>query len=153
MIMRKIFCFAIIVALLIACNNSSNTKEKSADEIIADSLDKQIDQLHGSAMGRVMQMKDAQKKVEAALDSISKLSANLQTAAGLYKHQLDSLLSRMKYADFAMEKWMEEYKFDSMKNDVQKRIQYLQSENIKIAKVKQAIVSSLQKADSLLQRK
>jgi hypothetical protein len=90
--------------------------------------------------------------VEVALDSISKLPANLKTAAESYKHQLDSLLSRMKYADYAMEKWMEEYKFDSMKDDVQKRIQYLQSENIKIAKVKEAIVSSLQKADSLLQK-
>jgi hypothetical protein len=137
--------------VLLACNNSGS--EKSADQMRADSLDKEVDNLHGSAMGRVMQMKDAQKKVEAALDSISKLPANLQAAAALYKQQLDSLLNRMKYADFAMDKWMDEYKFDSVKDDVLKRIEYLESENLKIAKVKEAIVSSLQKADSLLHKK
>jgi len=140
-----------LLAFVLACNNSDT--EKSIDEKKADSLDQEVDKLHGSAMGRAMQMKDAQKKLEAALDSISRLPANLLTGAENYKHQLDSLLDRMKYADFAMEKWMEEYKFDSMKDDVQKRIKYLEAENIKIIKVKEAIVSSLQKADSLLHRK
>jgi hypothetical protein len=149
--LTSFFGIFLLAMMILACNNAAS--EKSVDEKKADSLDSQVDQLHGSAMGRVMQMKDAQKKLEAALDSISRLPANLQAGAENYKHQLDSLLDRMKYADYAMEKWMEEYKFDSMKDDVQKRIKYLESENLKIVKVKEAIVSSLQKADSLLHKK
>lgn len=148
---KHFFEIFLLSFLLLACNNSGS--EKAASEKKADSLDQVVDKLHGSAMGRVMQMKDVQKKVEAALDSIGRLPENLQAAASPYKQQLDSILTRMKYADFAMDKWMEEYKFDSMKDNVQKRIEYLESEHIKIAKVKEAIVSSLQKADSILSKK
>ena len=152
MIMKKIFSAIIFIALMMACNNSDSGTKKSAEEIKADSLEKDIDQLHGSAMGRNMQLRDVQKKVEAALDSISKLPANLKSAASPYQSRLDSLLNRLKYADYAMETWMGEYKFDSFNNDVQKRMQYLESELSKIQKVKQAIVSSLQNADSVLKK-
>jgi hypothetical protein len=91
--------------------------------------------------------------VEAALDSISKLPANLKSAASTDQYKLEALLNRIKYADYAMETWMGEYKFDSFNNDLQKRMQYLEAELIKIQKVKQAIVTSLQNADSVLKKK
>ena len=70
-----------------------------------------MDDLHASAMAKSFQMEDAQKKLQAAIDSISKLPANVKTTATRYKFQLDSLLDRMKYAGFAMEKWMEDRRF------------------------------------------
>jgi hypothetical protein len=151
--MKRLFPFIALIILEVACNSTNSEQTKTADEIKADSLDNQVEKLHGNAMGKTMHMRDVQKKVETVIDSISKLPAKLRPASATYKHQLDSLLDRMKYADFAMEKWMEEYKFDSLKDDVQKRIEYLESENIKISKVKDAIVLSLQQADSLLRKK
>ena len=46
---------------------------------------------------------------------------------------------------------MTEYNPDSSVNDKEKRLLYLQSEQMKVGKMKNAILSSLQKADSILQ--
>jgi hypothetical protein len=70
-----------------------------------------------------------------------------------YKMQLDSILDRLKYANYAMDRWMEEFNMDSASNNEEMRVKYLESEKIKIAKVNEAMLSSLQKADSLLKQK
>jgi len=137
--------------LLFACNNSEH--QKTTAEKKADSLYRDVDELHGSAMAKSFQMEDAQKKLQAAIDSISKLSVNLKDAAAKYKFQLDSLLNRMKYAGFAMEKWMADYKWDSATNDMEKRVEYLASEKLKISKVKEIIMNNIHAADSLLGKK
>ena len=48
---------------------------------------------------------------------------------------------------------MVEFSLDSLKDDVEKRIQYLTDEKMKVGKVKDAIINSLATADSLLKRK
>src|SRR5215471_7292702 len=112
--MKKIV-FILPVILFFACNNSD--QPKTEDQKKADSLYREVDDLHGSAMAKSFKMEEAQKKLQAAIDSISKLPANLKTAAAPYKLKLDSLLDRIKYAGFAMEKWMSDYKWDSATND------------------------------------
>jgi transcriptional regulator NrdR family protein len=52
-----------------------------------------------------------------------------------------------------MNKWMDEFKFDSAVNDVKERINYLGEEKLKVTKVKEAILNGLQKADSVLKEK
>jgi hypothetical protein len=52
-----------------------------------------------------------------------------------------------------MDRWMEEFNMDSASNNEEMRVKYLESEKIKIAKVNEAMLSSLQKADSLLKQK
>jgi hypothetical protein len=42
---------------------------------------------------------------------------------------------------------------DSALNNTEERINYLTTENIKVSKVKDAVLSSLQKADSVLKSK
>src|ERR1044071_5303846 len=116
--MKKIFSTMLMSFLVLACNNSDHVKTGSEKK--ADSLYKEVDDLHGSAMAKSFKMEEAQKKIQAALDSISKLPASLKEAAAKYKFQLDSLLDRMKYAGFAMEKWMSDYKWDSATNDIEK---------------------------------
>ena len=44
---------------------------------------------------------------------------------------------------------MEEFKADSLKGNTELRAAYLQSEKEKVTKVKEAILGSLQRADSL----
>ena len=48
---------------------------------------------------------------------------------------------------------MEEFNMDSAVNDAKQRIDYLGSEKLKVTKVKEAILNSLQKADSLIKDK
>ena len=76
-----------------------------------------------------------------------------QQAAAPLRARLDSLQKELSYAEFAMDKWMDEIDFDSAKTDLKKRIEYLQSEKSKVNKVKDAINNSLQKADSLIRDK
>jgi hypothetical protein len=52
-----------------------------------------------------------------------------------------------------MDKWMVEFSMDSMKNNVEQRINYLTEEKLKVGKVKDAILNSLAQADSLLKKK
>jgi translation elongation factor EF-G len=47
---------------------------------------------------------------------------------------------------------MEEFNMDSAKNDIELRNQYLESEKEKVFKIKKAMVSALQKTDSLLKK-
>lgn len=134
-------------SVILSCNNSGETKANSK----ADSVSKEVDELHINAMAKWERLEDIQKEIQKKSDSISKLSPGNELAA--YKQQLDSTLDRIKYADFAMQKWMDEFKYDSAKNDEQKRIEYLESEKNKIGRVRDLITSSLQKADSLLIKK
>ena len=86
------------------------------------------------------------------LDSISTLPAQQAKAAASYKQQLETLVSDLNYADFAMDKWMVEFNLDSAKDNLQLRMVYLQSELDKVLNVKKAILGSLSKADSLLKK-
>ncbi len=150
--MKKLFTVLAMSILLFACNSSGHVKTEIEKK--ADSLYKEVNDLHMSAMAKSFQMEDAQKKLQTAIDSISKLPANLKDAAAGYKFKLDSLLDRMKYAGFAMEKWMEDFKQpDSISQDLQKQIEYLAAEKLKISRVKEIIMNNIHAADSFLRKK
>ena len=134
-----------------ACNSA--THEKTSSEKRADSLYKEVDDLHGSAMSKSFKLEEAQKKIQAAIDSIAKLPENLKQASAKYKFQLDSLLDKIKYTGYAMNTWMENYKFDTLTTEAEKRVEYLTSEKLKISRVKEMIVNNIKAADSLLQKK
>ena len=95
----------------------------------------------------------AEQRTRRLLDSIEKLPAKAREAAVPLKVKLDSLQKDLSYAEFAMNKWMEEFNMDSALNNVEERIDYLGSEKLKVSKVKEAILGSLQKADSILKEK
>ena len=151
-VMKRSMLIVATILFLTACNNSGNNNANKA-KAKTDSLMEQVMQGHSAGMAKMEKISEAQKKVQQAIDSISKLPANVQNATTYYKLQLDSLLDRLKYADYAMERWMEEFNMDSALDNVRERIKYLESEKIKIEKVKEAMISSLKKADSLLNKK
>ena len=70
------------------------------------------------------------------------------------KAKLDTLLKDVDYANFAMDKWMKEFKFDIEKEfpDIKARIDYLKSEEIKVDKMKESIDYSLNRADTVLKK-
>ena len=150
--MNKFFIYAIALTAVIACNNGDK-KTTSNENVVttpADSLMKDIETGHDQAMSKMGKLGTMQKKLQLVLDSIATLPAKTQQTAEPYKRKLDSILEDLKSAKDNMMKWMDEFNMDSAVNDLQQRINYLTGEKLKIAKVKESMVSSLQKADSLI---
>ena len=91
--------------------------------------------------------------MKKVLDSIATLPAKAKQAAAPLKAKLDSVAADLSYAEMAMDKWMTEFNMDSAVNNIDQRIKYLTDEKSKVGKVKAAILSGLEKADSLLKAK
>lgn len=157
--MKKfIFCFgALITICLVACNDAANghkghgpgnEPKTQADSLMSDVMDG-----HNIGMAKMGKLTRAEQTTRRLLDSIAKLPAKARQAAEPLKTKLDSLQKDLSYAEFAMNKWMEEFNMDSAVNDAKQRIEYLGSEKLKVTKVKEAILNSLEKADSLIKDK
>lgn len=138
------------ILLFFACNNQSAEEERQS---LSDSLFNEVMAGHDVAMPKMMKLERLQNETKAVIDSISKLPANKQRALADYKIQLDSTLKALDYGDFAMNQWMSEFKYDSLKNNEPERIKYLQSELEKVNKMKDAVLHGINKADSLLLKK
>jgi len=140
-----------------ACNSLENKNnghpQTNEPKTKADSLLKDVDDDHITGMAKMGRLTRAEQTTRRLLDSIAKLPAKARQAAEPVKVKLDSLQKELSYAEFAMNKWMNEFNMDSSINNVEERINYLGSEKLKVSKVKEAILSSLQKADSLLKDK
>jgi hypothetical protein len=149
--MKKNILPAFVFSFLISCNNS----EKKVDPLQAkaDSLEKEVIAGHDVAMPKSMKIPKLQKQIGQVLDSINKLPAKQQQANASYKIDLKNLNNDLSNADSLMQKWMNEFNLDSFNTNPQKRVEYLSDEKNKIEKVKTAVLSSLQKADSLLKKK
>ena len=147
--------FVFISLLLISCTGkgkkpaADNTKKSTP----VDSLLNYIDEGHMEGMGKIGRLHNTRKAVQAAIDSIGKLSANVKQSVADYVDNLTATIREIDYADMAMDKWMMEYRDDSAIDNEAARIKYLSGEKDKIEMVKNAIRSSLQKADSLLKIK
>lgn len=150
----NILIAALAVVVIIACKNekknghSGKEPQTQADSLMADVMDG-----HDVGMAKYGKLQAMEKKMRASIDSISKLPAKAQETLAPYKAKLDSAAADLSNAIFAMDKWMEEFNMDSAKDDMEKRVRYLLDEKMKVGRVKDAILNSLSKADSLLKEK
>jgi len=151
--MKSILIITSIITFAISCNNAGNNNTTKQDEpkTHADSLLKDVMDGHDVAMAKMMKLSAAQKQLQQALDSINKLPEKAKKAAADYTTRLDALQEKMKFADSIMNKWMTEFSYDSATTGANST-PYLESESKKISNVKEAILSALQKADSLFKK-
>ena len=151
------FVISFIVAVIfISCNDSENKKNGPAEaqpRTEAQILWKEVMDGHDIGMAKMGKLTRAEQASRRMIDSIEKLPAKAKQAAAPLKLKLDSLQKDLKNAELAMNKWMEEFNMDSAANDMKKRIEYLKSEKERVSKVKESILSGLQKADSLMKDK
>jgi len=155
---KSIFYFALLAIIsIMACNDAANEHKghgkDNEPKSQADSLMNDVMDGHNIGMAKMGKLTRAEQTTRRLLDSIAKLPAKARQAAEPLKTKLDSLQKDLIYAEFAMNKWMEEFNMDSAVNDAKQRIDYLGSEKLKVTKVKEAILNSLQKADSLIKDK
>jgi hypothetical protein len=157
-VMKKFLipALTIVAALIISCNSSDKKHEghkKEEPKTQEDSLMANILEGHDIGMAKINKLHAAQTEVKRLIDSVGKLPAPSKTAAAGYLEQLNKALEDLNYADFAMDKWMTEFDMDSAKNNPEARIKYLLDEQMKVDKMKNAILNSMQKADSLFKVK
>jgi len=112
-----------------------------------DSLFHDVMEGHDMGMARMGKISRYLSQVQKTLDSLNKLPASKVDTK--YQQFLIDLQKELNYADYGMNTWMEEFKVDSAKGDKEKRFQYLEAEKVKIQKVKESIIGSLKRADSL----
>ena len=152
------FCF-MGLSVLLACQSSTNSSNDhhghstmETPKTPADSMYGQVMEMHDQVMPKMGKVRGAQKKAQALLDSIGALPTRSAATLTAYKKELETLVSDLNYADFAMDQWMMEFNLDSGKNNIEIRLAYLRSEFDKVSKVKDAVVNSLAKADTLLKK-
>jgi hypothetical protein len=144
----------ILVSYIIVVGGCNNNNTTSTDEKgKADSLFREVMDGHNVGMAKMHEIEKAKTRATSLIDSLGKLPQAAREASAQLKARLDTLVKDLDYADFAMNKWMEEFKFDSAKNDLTLRIPYLENERMKVTRVKEAILSSLGQADTLLRKK
>lgn len=148
----KFLPLATLFFLFAGCNSTGDTGKQTV-KTRADSLMDEVMKNHNIGMAKMDKIDEVQKRVQQSIDSISKLSILLQKKSKAYKIQLDSMLGRLKLANEAMENWMNEFNMDSSLNNMDERTKYLESEKTKISSVRDMMIASLQKADSLLKKK
>ena len=151
--MKRFLFYSLVIAvtgfLIISCNN--NEKEPViAKKTLVDSLQELVDDGHIAGMAKMGKLTRLQQKATQLLDSINKLPAKAQQNIAGYKAKLEEVLKDLNYAEFAMDKWMNEfYSKDTTIKVESERVEFLQLENQKVVKVKEAILSGINKADSL----
>jgi len=148
------FLFLAITSIT-ACNNK-NKKDNAgqiAPKTLADSLENEVMDGHNAGMAKYGKLTSKQNEARRLLDSIANLPAKAREAMTPLKAKLDSLVEDLISAKAKMDKLMDEYNMDSAVNNLEQRIKYLTEEEIKVSKVKESILNSLQKADSVLNAK
>lgn len=149
--------FAGLLSLLVfSCNHIDHSSDRKngfgdAPKNRLDSLKKEVLDDHDLVMPKMEKLSRYLQRVRASLDSLSKLPAGKIDTA--YQSKLKSLEQELDYGQTAMDTWMEEFKLDSAENDEKLRTAYFESEKIKISKVKDAVLSSLARADSIFIKK
>jgi hypothetical protein len=110
-----------------------------------DSLYQDVMDGHDVGMAKMGKINGYLKTVTGSLDSAKKS----KTAGKQHIALLESIKADLSQADYSMNRWMEEFKLDSAENNEAVRIAYLQSEKDKIDKIKERILNSIKRADSL----
>jgi hypothetical protein len=154
---RFIVYISIIGILAQACQESHQhdtttrkdgfTKELKTKE---DSLYHDVMEGHDIGMAKIGQLRKFLGQIQHLLDSMQKLPA--KNIDEKYQQSLIDLQEDLNYADYSMNTWMEEFKADSGTGNTDLRVKYLQHEKEKVTKVKESILGSLQRADSLLKK-
>ncbi|MGC4035416.1 MAG: hypothetical protein QM764_05595 [Chitinophagaceae bacterium] len=154
--MKKNLIIVLVISVTLACNNAEQQGAHGPDtanvpKTHEDSLLKEVMDGHNITMAKTSKINAARQKIQLSMDSINKLSAKSQDATKIYRAQLEMLTGKLNYADSSMNKWMEEFNYDSATNG-SNRATYLETEKKKIDAVEAAMLLALHQADSLFKK-
>lgn len=151
--MRTVLFFIIIAFGFMSCNNNEEEVRKDGFTPVLktqeDSLFHDVMKGHDIGMAKMGRLSKSINLIQQEIDSLDLLKETSSIAER--KKNLQEVRNYLQQADEGMYKWMAEFKTDSGENSSQVRIKYLESEKIKVEKVKTDILESLKLADSILQ--
>ncbi|NML20167.1 hypothetical protein HHL16_04750 [Pseudoflavitalea sp. G-6-1-2] len=152
--MKIVASLAVISMMVISCGNAEEKSERKNGfthdlKTKADSLYYDVMQGHDIGMAKTGAITKAITKAQTKLDSLQKLASSKIDKA--YQEQVTSLKEMLVNAQKGMNTWMEEFNADSAVG-AGASIDYLESQKAKVTIVKDDILKSLEKADSLLKK-
>ena len=113
-----------------------------------DSLFQEVMDGHDVGMAKMGQISGYLKTLKVSLDSARKQKPPNKNLIVV----MESISTDLNQADYSMNRWMEEFKLDSAENNEPVRVAYLESERDKVNKIRDRILNSLKRADSLYGR-
>lgn len=157
----SILVLAGLLLLLASCKSGDKKEEKEghdhsamkATKTPADSLEAAVIEGHDVGMAKYGKLKSMQKEMAMMLDSLGRLPGKAKEAASGLRAKAEEAAKELTNALNGMDKWMGEFNLDSARDNAEKRIQYLTGEKLKVDQVKEAILSSLARADSVMKAK
>lgn len=139
--MKTLFYFSLIF-LIVSCGGSGTSEPTQTASSPDDSLFSIVMHEHDVAMLKQRQIPAIQKKIDSLATG---KSASL-------REEYKSLNVELQSAYDGMNKWMDEIRVDTLQDQPAERAEYFSSEEKKITKVKNDILSALAKADSVLKK-
>ena len=121
-----------------AANRTTGYSDKPQTK--EDSLFKEVMHDHDEGMARMRKLSDAILNLKAKADSLVRAKRNPEAEK--------KILEELEYAEMAMNTWMREFKIDTLKDQVERRVEYLEKEKQKVSKVRENILESIRRADS-----
>ncbi len=143
-LIMRFYSLAFVALIVMACN-SGGSADAEPQKSLSDSLLQQVLDGHDVAMPKMMKLQRLQKDAQTEIDSLKRTPGNTQRIA-----LLDSTLKNLSYADVAMHEWMEGFKYDSLKGNEPARVDYLKIQLASVNAMKEVVLSSIAKADSVL---
>jgi len=140
----RFYSLPLIALLAVACNNSGS-EPAEPQKSLSDSLLQQVLDGHDVAMPKMMKLERLQKDAQAELDSLKQAKGNATRIA-----LLDSTIKNLSYAEATMNEWMEGFRYDSLKDNEPARVDYLKIQLASVNQMKEVVLSSIAKADSVL---
>ncbi|MBO9617440.1 MAG: viral A-type inclusion protein [Niabella sp.] len=149
----KSLLFSLVVAVVLVACGENQSKAKEQPQSKADSLLQAVIDVHDIAMPKTKKMERLLNESKTAIDSIDKLPSAAQKQNAALKARLEAAHAALEQANTAMNEWMNGFKYDSLKDNETARIQYLRDQQVKVTAVKDLVLNSVSKADSILPKK
>ena len=151
---KSIASLAVISMMVMACNNAQENKTERKDgyskelKTKTDSLYHDVMEGHDIGMAKMGALKKNNGLAQSKIDSIQKLPADKQDKA--YLQEVMMLQQQLINAENGMNDWMTGFNADSATGE--KAEPYLKGELMKVNIVRDNILNSLKKADSLFKK-
>lgn len=149
--MVKVFFLGMIIILITACADDAASSRKDGYSETAknpeDSLFQEVMDGHDAAMAKMGKLSGYLKEVDKKMDSLKKVKSASKAAL---EKTYSSLGAALRDAEDHMNTWMREFSIDSAQDDTRRRLEYLQSEKLKVTKVKEELLAAVSKGDSVL---
>lgn len=142
--MKILFTFLMVFIVAVSCNEKSKERKNGFSEPLKsgeDSLFHEVMQGHDIGMANMGKLSRSLIQLRSHRDSLLRLRRNIVGYTMLEKELAD--------AETGMNRWMEEFRVDTLKDNSKERLEYLENEKRKVNIVKEKILTGLRKFDSL----